>query len=471
MQSRVCNKILYLMQLSFTQKKHIRKNFGQLIEGLSIPNLIEVQKNSYNEFLESKSLNEQISELSKGIDKVFKSIFPIEDGNDKSTLEYISYKLEKPKFDVIECKQRSLSYCAALKANLRLVVYDIDAENNTKQILSAKEQEVFIGDLPLMTPSATFITNGVERVVVNQMHRSPGVFFDHDKGKTHASGKLLFNCRIIPGRGSWLDFEFDPKDILYFRIDRKKKLPITSILFALGFSKEKIIETFYTTDEYFYNSETKSWSTNFNLENFKRPQKLSYDLIDAQTNKKVLSAGEKLNIVIAKKLKEKGLKSISVPNDQIIGKYIAKDIKEKNGDLLVGAGFDITEEQLEKIISQNEKEISIVNIDPINKGPYILETLKIDKNSNKTEALNDIYKVLRPGEAPSVEIAEEIFSNLYFKKERYDLSEVGRVKLNSKLNMETSVKKTILESKDIVEIIKFMLNLRDGKGMLMILIT
>ena len=274
------------MHLSFTQKKHIRKNFGKLVEGLSIPNLIEVQKNSYNEFLKSKSLNEQISELSKGIDKVFKSIFPIEDGNDKSTLEYISYKLEKPKFDVIECKQRSLSYCAALKAVLRLVVYEIDAENNTKQILSAKEQEVFIGDLPLMTPSATFITNGVERVVVNQMHRSPGVFFDHDKGKTHASGKLLFNCRIIPGRGSWLDFEFDPKDILYFRIDRKKKLPITTILFALGFSKQKIIETFYTTNKYTYNQDKKNWTTDFEPENYKRPIKLSYDLVDALNGKK-----------------------------------------------------------------------------------------------------------------------------------------------------------------------------------------
>ena len=255
------------MQLSFTQKKHIRKNFGKLVEGLSIPNLIEVQKNSYNEFLQSKSENEQLNELSKGLDKVFKSIFPIEDLNEKSTLEYISYKLEKPKFDVIECKQRSLSYSASLKAILRLVVYDIDVENNTKQILSAKEQEVFIGDLPLMTPSATFITNGVERVVVNQMHRSPGVFFDHDKGKTHASGKLLFNCRIIPGRGSWLDFEFDPKDILFFRIDRKKKLPISTLLLALGFTKNKIIETFYSTNKYTYNSETKNWNTDFNLEN------------------------------------------------------------------------------------------------------------------------------------------------------------------------------------------------------------
>ena len=452
------------MQLSFTQKKNIRKNFGKLVEGLSIPNLIEVQKNSYNEFLESKTLEDQMNNLSKGIDKVFKSIFPIEDGTERSTLEYISYKLEKPKFDVIECKQRSLSYSAALKANLRLVVYEIDAENNTKQILSAKEQEVFIGDLPLMTPSATFITNGVERVVVNQMHRSPGVFFDHDKGKTHASGKLLFNCRIIPGRGSWLDFEFDPKDILYFRIDRKKKLPITSILFALGFSTEKIINTFYSTNEYTFNPETKMWITDFNPENYKRPIKLSYDLIDSKNNKKVLSKGEKLNFIIAKKLQEKGLQSILASNDQIIGKYIADTIKDENGEILIKAGFDITEEQLEKIINTEVKNLNIVNIDPINKGPYLLDTIKIDKNSNKNEALNDIYKVLRPGEAPSLEIAEEIFNNLYFKKERYDLSEVGRVKLNSKLDLKISNKKTILSTDDIIAIIKFMLDLRDGKG-------
>ena len=452
------------MQLSFTQKKNIRKNFGKLVEGLSIPNLIEVQKNSYNEFLSSVALNDQITELTKGIDKVFKSIFPIEDGTEKSTLEYISYKLDKPKFDVIECKQRSLSYSAALKAILRLVVYEIDPENNTKQILSAKEQEVFIGDLPLMTPSATFITNGVERVVVNQMHRSPGVFFDHDKGKTHASGKLLFNCRIIPGRGSWLDFEFDPKDILYFRIDRKKKLPITSILFALGFSKEKIISTFYTTSKYTLKADNKMWVTDFNPENYKRPIKLSHDLIDSKSNKKVLPKGEKLNLIIAKKLQEKGLKSILISNDQIIGKYIANDIKEKSGEILIGAGFDVTEEQLEKIISQGEKNLDFVNIDPINKGPYLLETLKIDKNLNKLDALNDIYKVLRPGEAPSQEIAEQIFNNLYFTKERYDLSEVGRVKLNSKLNLDINNKNTVLSTEDVVAIVQFMLNLRDGKG-------
>ena len=452
------------MDLSFTQKKSIRKNFGKLIEGLSIPNLIEVQKNSYNEFLSSKSIHEQLEELTKGIHKTFQSIFPIEDGSDKSTLEYISYKLEKPKFDVLECKQRSLTYAASLKANLRLVVYDIDQDTNTKQILSAKEQEVFIGELPLMTTSGTFVVNGVERVVVNQMHRSPGVFFDHDKGKTHSSGKLLFNCRIIPGRGSWLDFEFDPKDILYFRIDRKKKLPITTLLYALGISRESVIETYYTQDQFTYDKETKLWSTKFVPENYKRPIKLSFDLIDAKTNKKFLDKGEKLNLVIANKLKEKGLGNILVSNNEIIGKYIAQDIKDKTGEFIIKSGFDITDELLEKIIENESYTLKLVNTDPINKGPYLLETLKVEKNINREDALNDIYKILRPGEAPTIEVAEQVFTNLYFNKERYDLSEVGRVKLNAKLNLKTDPKDTILHKDDILAIIQFMLDLRDGKG-------
>jgi len=452
------------MELTFTQKKSIRKNFGKLEESLAIPNLIEVQKNSYEEFLKSKSLKTALDEFNKGLERVFKSIFPIEDGTEKSTLEYISYKLEKPKFDVLECKQRSLTYSTSLKAILRLVIYEIDQENNTKQILSAKEQEVFIGELPLMTPSGTFVVNGVERVVVNQMHRSPGVFFDHDKGKTHSSGKLLFNCRIIPGRGSWLDFEFDPKDIIFFRVDRKKKLPITTILFALGFTKEKIINTFYETSDYSYDSVQKMWISNFNEESYKRPIKLPYDLIDAKNNKKILSKGEKLNFIIAKKLKEKGLSKILVSNSEIIGKYISHDIKAKNDEIIISAGHDVTEENLEKIISEGVKNLKFVNIDLINKGPYILETLKIDKNNNKSDALNDIYKVLRPGEAPTIEIAEEVFNNLYFNKERYDLSEVGRVKLNSKLELKTSEKNLTLNTDDLVAIIKFMLDLRDGKG-------
>jgi len=453
------------MELSFTQKKSIRKNFGKLIEDLPIPNLIEVQKNSYNEFVSSKSIHENTNELEKGIHKTFQSIFSIEDGSDKATLEYISYKLEKPKFDVLECKQRSLTYSGSLKANLRLVIYDIDPDTNTKQILSAKEQEVFIGELPLMTSSGTFVVNGVERVVVSQMHRSPGVFFDHDKGKTHSSGKLLFNCRIIPGRGSWLDFEFDPKDILYFRIDRKKKLPITTLLYALGVTKNEVIQTYYSQDQFTYDKVSKMWSTKFIPENYKRPVKLSYDLIDAKSKKKFLDKGEKLNLVIANKLKERGLGNILISNTEIIGKYIAHDIKEKKGEeFIIKSSFDITEEILEKIILNETYSLKLVNIDPINKGPYLLETLKVEKNTNKNEALNDIYRILRPGEAPAIEVAEGVFKNLYFNKERYDLSEVGRVKLNSKLNLKTDIKETVLCKEDILAIIKFMLDLRDGKG-------
>ncbi len=451
------------MELSFTQKKSIRKSFGRLKETLSIPNLIEVQKNSFNEFV-TKTETKANSIYSKGLTKVFESIFPINDASEKASLEFISYRLGKPKFDVTECRQRSLTYSAALKANLRLVVYDIDNVENTKQILSAKEQEVFIGDLPLMTPSGTFVVNGVERVVVNQMHRSPGVFFDHDKGKTHASGKLLFNCRIIPGRGSWLDFEFDPKDILYFRIDRKKKIPITTLLYALGKSREDILDTFYTYENYTYDKSSNSWSTIFEPDNYKRPIKLQFDLIDKKNKKKILKKGEKLNLVLAKNLKAKGLKEIFVSTDELIGKYTKKDIKDKNGEIILKSGFNLTSELLDKILLSEKYNIQLANVDTIIRGPYIFETIKLDKNNNKEEALNDIYKVLRPGEPPSTDIAEDVFKNLYFSKERYDLSDVGRVKLNARLDLKTPETTRVLTSNDIVSIIKFMLDLRDGKG-------
>jgi len=451
------------MELSFTQKKSIRKNFGKLQESLSIPNLIEVQKNSFDEFIKKAEIKSKTA-YKKGLSKVFESIFPINDASDKATLEFISYRLGKPKFDVTECRQRSLTYSAALKATLRLVVYDIDNTANTKQILSAKEQEVFIGDLPLMTPSGTFVVNGVERVVVNQMHRSPGVFFDHDKGKTHASGKLLFNCRIIPGRGSWLDFEFDPKDILYFRIDRKKKIPITTFLYALGKTREEILETFYSYDTYTYDKSANSWSTIFQPEKYKRPVKLLFDLISKNNKKKVLKKGEKLNFVLAKSLKDKGLKEIIVSPEELIGKYIKEDIKGNNDELILQSGSNITKETLDKILSLEKYKLELANVDTILRGPYIFETIKLDKNNNKKEALNDIYKVLRPGEPPSTEIAEEVFKNLYFSKERYDLSDVGRVKLNAKLNLNTPETTRILTTADVISIIKFMLDLRDGKG-------
>ena len=451
------------MDLSFTEKKSIRKNFGKLNESLSIPNLIEVQKKSYRQFLE---LHEKSNvKLQKGLHSVFKSVFPIEEISDKATLEYISFRLEKPKFDVEECRQRDLTYSSALKPTLRLVIYDIDTENNTKQVLSAKEQEVYMGDIPLMTPSGTFVINGVERVVVNQMHRSPGVFFDHDKGKTHASGKLLFNCRIIPNRGSWLDFEYDAKDLLYFRIDRKRKLPITTLLLAIGYNKKEILDLFYDFKNFIYDKEKKKWQTKFNPDDYKRPIKLRNDLTDAKNEKKVLKKGSKINIVIAKKLYEEGLKNILFDTDYFIGKYVKNDLHEPlQKEVFLKSGSPITKENLDKILEYNIDKIEIADVDPINKGSYLLDTLNIDKNNSKEEAINDIYKVLRPGEPPSYEIANEIFNNLFFKSERYDLSDVGRVKLNNKLRLSCSDEITILRNDDIVAILKHMLDLRDGKG-------
>ena len=451
------------MQLSFTGKKSIRKNFGKLKEILSIPNLIEVQKKSYNQFLSSKKNSE--SSLQKGLVKVFNSIFPIEELSDKATLEYLSFRLEKSKFSVEECRQRDLTYSSALKPTLRLVIYDIDQENNTKQVLSAKEQEVYMGDIPLMTPSGTFVINGVERVVVNQMHRSPGVFFDHDKGKTHASGKLLFNCRVIPNRGSWLDFEYDVKDILYFRIDRKRKLPVTTLLYALGYKKIEILDLFYDFKTFNFDKKTKKWKTKFNPDDYKRPIKLRNDLINSTNGKKVLTIGSKINFVIAKKIYDEGLKNILVSSDYFLDKYIKNNLSNPLTDeIFLKTGSSISKENLDNILELNINTLTIADVDPINKGSYLLDTLNIEKNNSKEEAINDIYKVLRPGEPPSFEVANEIFNKLFFTSERYDLSDVGRVKINSKLHLQCSDTITILRNEDIVAIIKHMLDLRDGKG-------
>ena len=451
------------MQLSFTGKKSIRKNFGKLKEILSIPNLIEVQKKSYNQFLSSKKNSE--ASLQKGLVKVFNSIFPIEELSDKATLEYLSFRLEKSKFSVEECRQRDLTYSSALKPTLRLVIYDIDQENNTKQVLSAKEQEVYMGDIPLMTPSGTFVINGIERVVVNQMHRSPGVFFDHDKGKTHASGKLLFNCRVIPNRGSWLDFEYDVKDILYFRIDRKRKLPVTTLLYALGYKKKEILDLFYNFKTFNLDQKTKKWKTKFNPDDYKRPIKLRNDLINSTNGKKVLKIGSKINFVIAKKIYDEGLKNILVSSDYFLDKYIKNNLSNPLTDeIFLKTGSSISKENLDNILELNINTLTIADVDPINKGSYLLDTLNIEKNNSKEEAINDIYKVLRPGEPPSFEVANEIFNKLFFTSERYDLSDVGRVKINSKLHLQCSDTITILRNEDIVAIIKHMLDLRDGKG-------
>ena len=447
------------MQLSFTEKKNIRKSFGKLKESLSIPNLIEVQKNSYKELTD---FNPE-TELTKGFDRVFKSIFPIEDLNDKATLEYVSYKLDKPKFDVEECITRSLTYSSALKCTLRLVVYEIDQENNTKDILSAKEQEVYMGEVPMMTNSGTFITNGVQRVVVNQMHRSPGVFFDHDKGKTHASGKLLFNCRVIPNRGSWLDFEYDVKDFLYFKIDRKKKIFASTLLLALGFSKEEIADEFYSSEQYTFDPKSEKWKTKFNPENYKA-KNFSEEVVDAKTGEVVIKLGDKINFLNAKKLANDGLKDILVSRESMFGKILHRDVKvndEEEGIFAIGT--ELNDAIIQQILDANIHSLQISVTNSINKGPYLLTTILNDKNNSKEEAITEIYKMLRPGEPPTIEIATQIFNNLFFSSDRYDLSDVGRVKMNSRLEQDCSDKITILRNDDIIAIVHKMLDLRDGK--------
>jgi DNA-directed RNA polymerase subunit beta len=447
------------MQISFTEKKNIRKSFGKLKESLSIPNLIEVQKNSYDELTDFV----KDAELTKGFDRVFKSIFPIEDLNDKATLEYVSYRLEKPKFDVEECIARGLTYSSALKCTLRLVVYEIDQENNTKDILSAKEQEVYMGEVPMMTNSGTFITNGVQRVVVNQMHRSPGVFFDHDKGKTHASGKLLFNCRVIPNRGSWLDFEYDVKDFLYFKIDRKKKIFASTLLLALGYTKSEIANEFYDKELYTFDTKTEKWKTKFNPENYKA-KNFSEEVIDAKSGKVIINIGEKINYLNAKKLSNDGLKDILVSRESLYGKFLHKNVKindEEEGTFDIGT--EINDTVIQQILDANIHTLEISVTNSINKGPYLLTTILNDKNKNKDGAITEIYKMLRPGEPPTIEIATQIFNNLFFSSDRYDLSDVGRVKMNSRLELSCSDKITILRNEDILSIIHKMLDLRDGK--------
>ena len=446
------------MQLSFTEKKNIRKNFGKLKESLSIPNLIEVQKNSYKELTDNKKDIE--THLVKGFDRVFKSIFPIDDLNEKASLEYVSYRLEKPKFDVDECIARGLTYSAALKCTLRLVVFDINQEDNTKDILSAKEQEVYMGEVPMMTNSGTFITNGVQRVVVNQMHRSPGVFFDHDNGKSHASGKLLFNCRVIPNRGSWLDFEFDVKDLLYFRIDRKKKLLVTTLLQAIGYNKDDIVNEFYEKENCIYDNKINKWKTKFNPENYKS-KSYSEEVIDAKTSKVIIKQGQKINFLQAKKLENDGLKEILVHSDYLKGKFLHKEIKI--GEDIFKIGTELNETIIDKLINEKIENIFVSKTNSINKGPYILQTLFNDKNDTKNDAITEVYKILRPGEPPTIEIASQIFNNLFFSSDRYDLSDVGRVKMNSRLELNCSDKITILRNDDIIAIVKKMLDLRDGK--------
>ncbi|MGH6618114.1 MAG: DNA-directed RNA polymerase subunit beta [Alphaproteobacteria bacterium] len=474
------------MPQSFTGRKRIRKSFGRIHEIAPMPNLIEVQKTSYDRFL-LPTRNGSDTSLPSGLEEAFRTVFPIRDFSGRAQLEFVRYELEEPKYDVEECQQRDITFAAPLKVTLRLVVWDIDEETGARSIRDIKEQDVYMGDMPLMTSNGTFIVNGTERVIVSQMHRSPGVFFDHDKGKTHSSGKYLFAARVIPYRGSWLDFEFDAKDLVYVRIDRRRKLPATTLLLALdndatearraelakesaqmepgaavGMSKEDILRFFYDTIMF---ARTKDgWKTTFDADRM-RGQKLETDLVDAKSGKVVAEAGQKITPRLARKLEEGGLKEIRVAEADMIGRYVALDvINEETGEIFAEAGDEIAEELLAALTEAGIKELPTLNIDHVNVGAYIRNTLASDKNNSREDALIDIYRVMRPGEPPTLETAEAMLKSLFFDQERYDLSAVGRVKMNSRLNQQTNDQIRILRRQDILEIVRVLCELKDGRG-------
>jgi DNA-directed RNA polymerase subunit beta len=445
---------------TFTGRKRVRKFFGKIQEVAEMPNLIEVQKASYDQFL---LVQEPVGgRPDEGLQAVFKSVFPISDFSNTSMLEFVKYEFEPPKYDVDECRQRGMTYAAPLKVTLRLIVFDIDEETGAKSVKDIKEQDVYMGDIPLMTNNGTFIVNGTERVIVSQMHRSPGVFFDHDKGKTHSSGKLLFAARIIPYRGSWLDIEFDAKDIVYARIDRRRKIPVTSLLYALGMDGEEILNTFYK--KVVYKRQKDGWRVPFDANRF-RGYKAINDLVDADSGRVVVEAGKKLTVRSARQLAEKGLKALRMSDAELVGHYIGEDlVNPKTGEIYAEAGEEITEKLLKALIEEGYKELPILDIDHVNVGAYIRNTLAVDKNMTREDALFDIYRVMRPGEPPTLDTAQAMFQSLFFDSERYDLSAVGRVKMNMRLDLDAPDTMRILRKEDIVAVIRTLVDLRDGKG-------
>src|SRR6202789_1640756 len=450
-----------MAQQTFTGRKRVRKFFGHIKEVAEMPNLIGVQKASYDQFL---MVDEPAGgRLDEGLQAVFRSVFPISDFSGTSMLELVRYEFEPPKYDVDECRQRGMTYAAPLKVTLRLIVFDIDEETGAKSVKDIKEQDVYMGDIPLMTMNGTFVVNGTERVIVSQMHRSPGVFFDHDKGKTHSSGKLLFAARVIPYRGSWLDFEFDAKDIIHVRIDRRRKLPATTLLYALGLTQEEILSYFYSKIV-FKRQKDGSWVTPLD-QGWMRNARTQSDWKNAKGGDVVLEAGTKITVRGLRKLQEEGVKSIAFNEDELIGRFSALDmVNPETGEIYVEAGDELSPENLGMLKEAGFNEVEVINVDSITTGAYIRNTLAVDKNHSREQALIDIYRVMRPGEPPTLDTAETLFGQLFFDPERYDLSAVGRVKMNMRMGLDAPDTMRVLRKEDILAILKALAELRDGRG-------
>ena len=443
------------MSYSYTEKRRIRKNFGRLPKVMELPKLIKTQLDSYTQFLQQHV--EVGARENKGLEEVFQTLFPITSVSGNAALEYVSYELGKPGYTVQECLIQGLSYSAPLRITVRLVIYD--RETNFQDVKDVKEGEVFMGEVPLMTENGSFVINGTERVVVNQLHRSPGVFYDHDKGKTHSSGKVLYSARIIPYRGSWLDFEFDPKDNLFCRIDRRRKIPATIILKALDMGTEEILQNFYEIDNVHVEKEGISIEL---IPSRLRGQTLPVDL--KIKTKVIVEANKRITARHVRELEQANISTLKVSDDFLIGKVLAKDVfNQETGEVLIPANTEIDVTVIEALRESKVEELHCLYINELDKGPYISTTLRADPTSNRLEALVEIYRMMRPGEPPTKDSAEQLFQNLFFNPERYDLSEVGRMKFNRRLKID-SEKETpgILDIDDILRVMQGIVNIRDG---------
>ncbi len=468
------------MAYSFTDKKRIRKDFGKRPSVLPVPYLLATQIDSYREFLQVDKRPKERHDI--GLHAAFKSVFPIVSYSGNALLEYVQYRLGEPVFDVRECQLRGATYAAPLRVLVRLVIYDKDAPAGTRPIKDVKEQEIYMGELPLMTDNGTFIINGTERVIVSQLHRSPGVFFDHDKGKTHSSGKLLFSARVIPYRGSWLDFEFDPKDCVFVRIDRRRKLPATVLLRALGYDTEQILARFFETDTLYLGKG--------GIELDLVPERLRGEILDFDVKigeELIVEAGRRITQRHIRQLEKAGIKRLSVPMGFVAGKRLSHNVVDKGtGELLAKANEDLTGSVIDNLLKKGVTEVRTLFTNDLDHGPYISDTLKIDQTASELEAQVEIYRMMRPGEPPTKEAAQNLFFNLFFAEERYDLSAVGRMKFNRRLGREETEGAGILydglyfarrtdepskaharrngDSSDIIDVLRTLVLIRDGNG-------
>src|SRR6266481_4994952 len=447
-----------MAQVHVTSNLRIRRSFGKIKKIIEIPNLIEIQKRSYDDFLQVGVATDDRADV--GLQAVFKSVFPIKDFNETASLEFVSYELGTPKYDVEECHQRGMTYAAPLKVKIQLVIWDV--ENGRRSIKNVKEQEVYFGEIPLMTGNGTFMVNGTERVIVSQLHRSPGVFFEHDKGRTHSTGKLLYSARIIPYRGSWIDFEFDQRDVLYVRIDRRRKFPATVLLRALGMTTEDLLNYYYKKDV--VNLDPKQYTKQFVADHL-MGSRVGRDVKDPKSGEVIAREGRKFNKAIVRAMEQAKTSEVPIALDEIVGRVSAHDIVDSTtGEVLIGTNEEITEETLEKLKAHGVKKIEVLYTEDAPGGGPLRLTLAQDKLGTPEEAVIEIYRRLRPGDPPTIETATTFFNNLFFNAERYDLSRVGRLKLNHKLRLQAPLDQGTLRREDILEVVRYLIELKNGNG-------